>query len=126
MKKTLGLIAAVMMVCIMLIGCSGEKTSEAVPEAASVEGTTWQVYKIVDGDTEKTGDDIAMYGEIIYTFKADNVLDVESNGATETGTYSQDGVTIEIDVNGERDLELTDNEMILTYGGMDFVFEKTN
>ncbi len=124
MKKTIGLIMAAMMICIMIVGCSGEKSEDAASEAASVEGTTWQVYKIIDGNTEKTGDDIAVYGEIIYSFKTDGAVDVQSNGATETGTYAQDGASIEINVGGERDMELAEGELILNYGGLEFVFEK--
>ena len=116
---------AALMTCFIMVGCGGG-SSEATSEAASVEGTTWKVYKIVDGDNEMTGDDIAAYGEIVYAFKADGVVDVESNGATETGTYTQDGSSIVVNVNSEKDMDLVDGELILTYGGLDFVFEKAS
>ena len=120
-KFASGIVFALVLV-IGLAGCGSEETEsnaeessevEVSVEAESVVGMTFELYKTNYGEEK----DAEM--EIIYTFKADDTVDVLLGGSEMNKPFTQDGANVTIDFGangGLEELELIDGELIKDLG----------
>lgn len=102
MKKTtsklLSLLLALTLV-LSLAACGGGGSSETT----DLTGTTWALSGGSQGDTEvdKATLEGLLGGEMTYSFEADGKLVMALNGVEVEGTWSQDGSTVTVDVQGD-------------------------
>ncbi len=125
MKKTMALSIAVLLACLMLAGCGGDKAAGADAKGG-VAGTTWVLDSIeVAGQKVSGADMTTIVGEITYQFKDGGELTATVAGVEGTGTYSENGNKISID-DGTQSVEATIDGDTMTFDieGMKMVFVK--
>ncbi len=90
------IMAAAMVLCLAACGKSGA-------DAADLTGTTWALNSGSQGDMtlDKETLESMFGGEMTYSFEADGKLVLALAGTQAEGTWSQDGNTITLDVQGD-------------------------
>ena len=102
MKKTTSKLLSLLLALTLVLGlaaCGGGGGSETT----DLTGTTWALSGGSQGDTEvdKATLEGLLGGEMTYSFEADDKLVMALNGVEVEGTWSQDGSTVTVDVQGD-------------------------
>lgn len=101
------IVAAAMALCLAACGKSGS-------DAADLSGTTWALNSGSQGDMTLDKETLeGMFGgEMTYSFQADGKLVLALAGTQVEGTWSQDGNTVTLDVQGDKGTMTLDGDTL--------------
>lgn len=103
------LMALVMTFCLAACGNSDEKTP------VELAGTTWALSGGSQGDTkvDKATLESLLGGEMTYAFAEDGKVTLALADAQVEGTYTQDGNSVSLDIQGETGTMTIDGDKLL-------------
>ncbi len=115
------LMALVMTFCLAACGNSDK------PEDTDLTGTTWALSGGSQGGTtvDKATLENLLGGEMTYTFAEDGKVTLALSGAEVEGTWSQDGNSVSLDIQGDTGTMTIDGDkLLLEQSGVTVEFTK--
>ncbi len=99
-----------------LVACGGG--SDAAKDT-DLTGTTWALSGGSQGDTtvDKATLETLFGGEMTYTFNEDGKMTAAAAGVEVEGTWSQDGTTVTVDMDGQSSTMTIDGDKLLLEQG---------